>query len=322
MTSTARPTTRMSDVLRGDFGLTGTKVGCNAGDCGACTILLDDEPVCSCLVALGQVDGQSVTSVEGLHESAVIEKLQQSFLAHGAAQCGICTPGMLVSAAHLLKTNPQPNRTEVEDALGGVLCRCTGYSKIIDAVMQAHAHQPPSIKPDAGHNVGSSIQHLDGVAKVQAGLNYGADSVPADALSLRVIRSPHHYADFEIGDKSAFLADHPGIVAVFDATDVPGRNCFGVIPPFADQPVFAERTALYRGEAVAAIVGEPAVIEGFDEAEFPISWQPHETMLTPQDARKPEARQLHAGRDGNILVKGYVARGDADAALARAAHRV
>ena len=322
VTSTARPTTRMSDVLRGDFGLTGTKVGCNAGDCGACTILLDDEPVCSCLVALGQVDGQSVTSVEGLHESAVIEKLQQSFLAHGAAQCGICTPGMLVSAAHLLKTNPQPNRTEVEDALGGVLCRCTGYSKIIDAVMQAHAHQPPSIKPDAGHNVGSSIQHLDGAAKVQAGLNYGADSVPADALSLRVIRSPHHYADFEIGDKSAFLADHPGILAVFDATDVPGRNCFGVIPPFADQPVFAERTALYRGEAVAAIVGEPAVIEGFDEAEFPISWQPHETMLTPQDARKPEARQLHAGRDGNILVKGYVARGDADAALARAAHRV
>ena len=322
VTSTARPTTRMSDVLRGDFGLTGTKVGCNAGDCGACTILLDDEPVCSCLVALGQVDGQSVTSVEGLHESAVIEKLQQSFLAHGAAQCGICTPGMLVSAAHLLKTNPQPNRTEVEDALGGVLCRCTGYSKIIDAVMQAHAHQPPSIKPDAGQNVGSSIQHLDGAAKVQAGLNYGADSVPADALSLRVIRSPHHYADFEIGDKSAFLADHPGIVAVFDATDVPGRNCFGVIPPFADQPVFAERTALYRGEAVAAIVGEPAVIEGFDEAEFPISWQPHETMLTPQDARKPEARQLHAGRDGNILVKGYVARGDADAALARAAHRV
>ena len=322
VTSTARPTTRMSDVLRGDFGLTGTKVGCNAGDCGACTILLDDEPVCSCLVALGQVDGQSVTSVEGLHESAVIEKLQQSFLAHGAAQCGICTPGMLVSAAHLLKTNPQPNRTEVEDALGGVLCRCTGYSKIIDAVMQAHAHQPPSIKPDAGHNVGSSIQHLDGAAKVQAGLNYGADSVPADALSLRVIRSPHHYADFEIGDKSAFLADHPGIVAVFDATDVPGRNCFGVIPPFADQPVFAQRTALYRGEAVAAIVGEPAVIEGFDEAEFPISWQPHETMLTPQDARKPEARQLHAGRDGNILVKGYVASGDADAALARAAHRV
>ena len=322
VTSVARPTTRMSDVLRGEFGLTGTKVGCNAGDCGACTILLDDEPVCGCLVALGQVGGQSVTSVEGLHEVAVIEKLQQSFLAHGAAQCGICTPGMLVSAAHLLETNPKPNRNEVEDALGGVLCRCTGYSKIIDAVMQAHAHQPPSLKPDAGNNVGSPIQHLDGVAKVQAELDYGADRIPADALSLRVIRSPHHHADFEIGDKSAFLGDHPGILAVFDATDVPGQNRFGVIPPFADQPVFAERTSLYRGEAVASIVGEPAAVEGFDEAEFPISWKPHETMLTPQEARKPGARQLHEGRDGNILVKGHVARGDADAALARAAHRV
>ena len=122
-------------------------------------------------------------------------------------------PGMLVSAAHLLAANPQPNRAEVEDALGGVLCRCTGYSKIIDAVMQAHAPAAP-MKPDAGNNVGSSIQHLDGVAKVEAGLAYGADKVPADALSLRVIRSPHHFADFEIGDKSAFLAAHPGIVAI------------------------------------------------------------------------------------------------------------
>ncbi len=175
VTSMARPTTRVSDVLRGDFALTGTKVGCNAGDCGACTILLDDEPVCSCLVALGQIGGQSVTSVEGLNESGVIETLQQSFLAHGAAQCGICTPGMLVSAAHLLAVNLQPNRAEVEDALAGVLCRCTGYSKIVDAIMQAHNHLPEPIKPGAGYNVGSSIQHLDGVSKVEAGLAYGAD---------------------------------------------------------------------------------------------------------------------------------------------------
>ena len=322
VTSTARPTTRISDVLRGDYALTGTKVGCNAGDCGACTVLLDDEPVCSCLVALGQIDGQSVTTVEGLNESGVIKTLQQSFLAHGAAQCGICTPGMLVSAAHLLAANPQPSRAEVEDALSGVLCRCTGYNKIVDSVMQAHTRPPQPMYPDAGNNVGSSIQHLDGVAKVEAGLAYGADKVPADALSLRVIRSPHHYADFKIGDKLAFLAAHPGIVAVFDATDVPGRNCFGVIPPFADQPVFAETTALYRGDAVAAIVGEPESINRFDEAAFPISWQPHDTMLTPEVALNSDARQMHESRDGNILVKGYVTRGDADAALARATHRV
>ena len=135
VSAASRPSKRLSEVLRDDFGLKGTKVGCNAGDCGACTILLDGEPVCSCLMALGQINGQKVTSIEGLHQTRLIKKLQQSFLAHGAAQCGICTPGMLVSAAHLLQSNPKPNRVDVEDALGGVLCRCTGYSKIIDAVM-------------------------------------------------------------------------------------------------------------------------------------------------------------------------------------------
>ncbi|MGB2468512.1 MAG: (2Fe-2S)-binding protein, partial [Candidatus Puniceispirillaceae bacterium] len=98
VTVSENPATRLSDVLRGGFGLTGTKIGCNAGDCGACTVLLDDAPVCSCLLAVGQVDGQAVTSIEGLHQTGAIEQLQQSFLAHGAAQCGICTPGMLVSA--------------------------------------------------------------------------------------------------------------------------------------------------------------------------------------------------------------------------------
>jgi len=178
VTVSENPATRLSDVLRGGFGLTGTKIGCNAGDCGACTVLLDDAPVCSCLLAVGQVDGQAVTSIEGLHQTGAIEKLQQSFLAHGAAQCGICTPGMLVSAAHLLHSNLQPSRAEVEDALSGVLCRCTGYSKIIDAVMQAHAVQPEPLMPDAGSNVGSAIRHLDGLSKVAAELLYGADKLP------------------------------------------------------------------------------------------------------------------------------------------------
>jgi len=320
--SAASPATRLSDVLRRDFGLKGTKVGCNAGDCGACTVLLDDQPICSCLTAIGQVEGQSVTTVEGLHEAGILERLQNSFLAHGAAQCGICTPGMLVSAAHLLAKNPTPCRDAVEDALGGVLCRCTGYSKIIDAVMRVHAAPADPVIPVAGNNVGSAIQHLDGAAKVTASLSYGADEVPADALMLRVIRSPHHYADFEIGDKAAFLARHRGIMAVFDASDIPGRNCFGVIPSFADQPVFAEKTALYRGDAVAAIVGDAAVIEAFDDAAFPITWHPHQAMLTPTAAQAAGAKQMHQHRDGNVLVRGYVACGDADAALAQAAQRV
>src|SRR5215469_2247873 len=129
---------RLSRVLRDDLGLTGTKVGCDAGDCGACTVLLNGEPVCACLVAAGQAAGCEVVTVEGLaRRSPVLGRLQHSFLAHGAAQCGACTPGMLVSATALLEKNSSPSETEVTDAIGGVLCRCTGYRKIIRAILEA-----------------------------------------------------------------------------------------------------------------------------------------------------------------------------------------
>src|SRR5438552_3579110 len=131
----APPATRLAQVLRDELGETGTKIGCDAGDCGACTVMIEGEPACACLVAVGQVEGERVVTVEGLpRETKWGEALQHSFLSHGAAQCGICTPGMLVAASHLLETNEQPTEIEIADALGGVLCRCTGYRKIIAAV--------------------------------------------------------------------------------------------------------------------------------------------------------------------------------------------
>ena len=130
---------RLADALRDELGLTGTKIGCNAGDCGACTVLLDGRQVCACLVALGQVEGRAVTTVEGLAAAGKLDRLQHAFLAHGAAQCGICTPGMLMAATELLARNPRPTEPEALDALGGVLCRCTGYRKIVEAVLAAAA---------------------------------------------------------------------------------------------------------------------------------------------------------------------------------------
>jgi carbon-monoxide dehydrogenase small subunit len=126
---------RLLDVLRENLHLTGTKEGCGEGECGACSILVDGEVVNSCLVAVGQVEGCQVTTVEGLADGGRLTALQQAFIDRGAAQCGICTPGMLLAAHALLRQNPRPSEDEVRTGLAGNLCRCTGYTKIIDAVL-------------------------------------------------------------------------------------------------------------------------------------------------------------------------------------------
>ena len=133
------PLERLSHVLREQCGLIGVKVGCDAGDCGACTVLVDGKPICSCLTAVGQIEGCVVETAEGLSSrDGIVGRLRDAFHRHGAAQCGICTPAMLLAATALLRTNPSPSEAETQDALGGVLCRCTGYRKILDAVMDTH----------------------------------------------------------------------------------------------------------------------------------------------------------------------------------------
>jgi CO/xanthine dehydrogenase Mo-binding subunit/aerobic-type carbon monoxide dehydrogenase small subunit (CoxS/CutS family) len=311
------PSQRLTHALRDALGFTGTKVGCDAGDCGACTVLVDGKPVCACLTALGQVEGSTVLTVEGLSSDTIGKRLQQSFLDAGAAQCGICTPGMLVSAKALLDANPAPDESEIADALGGVLCRCTGYRKIIDAVAKA-ARGTSSVEAvaETGKAVGGRLNRLDGREKVMGTDAFGADGVPPDALWLKVIRSPYHRAAFEFGDFDAFLRQRPGLVRVFTAADVPGKNAFGVIPPFADQPVFAVGETRFRGEAVAAVAGSAEAIAKLDSRDFPVTFRelPH---LGSIDAALAEGAPLvHASRAGNVLVRGRVARGDAEAGLA------
>lgn len=318
----ANPTDRLSDVLRDNLGLTAIKIGCNAGDCGACTVLIDSQTACACLTPANQVEGAVIETAEGLSDNGTLSALQESFLRHGAAQCGICTPGMLISANALLNENPHPTHQEIEDALGGVLCRCTGYKKIVEAVANTHSSISNIAPPQAGAGVGAAISHLDGVPKVTGELTYGSDVIPQDALQVLVVRSPHHFADFEIGDKDGFVESNAGIVAVFDASDIEGVNCFGVIPPFADQPVFAEGTAIYRGEAIAAIVGEPSAIKQLKEGAFPVKWTKRNQALVPSEALAPSMDQLHKKREGNVLVRGYVERGNTKEALANAAHTV
>ena len=311
------PRARLSSVLREEFHLMGTKVGCDAGDCGACTVLVNGQPVCSCLTAVGQLSGATVETIEGLRESSLaFDRLQKSFLQHGAAQCGICTPGMLVSSVALLNEISQPNETQVLDALGGVLCRCTGYRKIVSAVLEANQTCSQSAAAADGHgSVGQRVARLDGPKKVLGQEIFGADEWPEDSLVLRVVRSPHHRAEFSFGDLRAYQQAHAGIHGIFTARDVPGKNCFGVIPQFSDQPVFAENETRFLGEAVAAVVGDREAVTALDLAEFPIVWKLLPALALPEEALRAGAPVVHTSRPDNILVGGRVVHGDVDDAL-------
>lgn len=319
---TAPPGRRLSKALREDLGLTGTKVGCDAGDCGACTVLIDGEVACACLVAIGQVRGQSVTTIEGLAAEPAGAGLRAAFARHGAAQCGICTPGMLVAASALLARNCAPTETATMDAIGGVLCRCTGYRKIVAAIMDAGAAVVPAPLPKSGAAVGARVARLDGARKIDGSERFGADHALAGVLLGRAVRSPVHRAAFRFGDLAAYVHGHPGIARVFTAADVPGENRFGVIASFADQPVLAVAETRFRGEAVALVVGEPAAVEVLDLGAFPVTFT-ELPALTSMDAALADAAPLiHGHRPGNVLVRGRVVRGDVEAGLAAAAHVV
>jgi aldehyde oxidoreductase len=314
------PEQRLSHTLREDCGLTGVKVGCDAGDCGACTVLIDGEPVCACLTAVGQVEGHNVETIEGLGDSEEgVAQLRRAFAFHGAAQCGICTPAMLLAATALLRKIAAPSEAETMDALSGILCRCTGYRKIVEAVMATHRFTGPvKIAAPVGSSVGKRLQRLDGAKKLSGAEIFGADEWPVDALVARAIRSPHHHARFTIGDVDAYIAANPGLVAVFLAHDVPGENRFGVIGPFADQPALAEHATRFRGEAIAVAVGEAEAMRRLDLAQFPVEWEVLPALTTMDAALDADAPLVQANRGGNILTRGRVARGDVEAGMASA----
>jgi len=131
------PMARLLDVLREQLQLTGTKEGCGEGECGACTVVLDGDIVNSCLVPVAQVNGAEITTIEGVAHNDQLHAVQQAFIQHGVAQCGICTPGMVLAAIDLLKRNPQPTEDDIRNGLAGNLCRCTGYMKIFESVVRA-----------------------------------------------------------------------------------------------------------------------------------------------------------------------------------------
>ena len=303
---------RVSDVLREDLGLTGTKVGCDAGDCGACTILIDGEQRYACLTAAGQLEGCNVRTVEGLSRNGELTPLQQSFLDEGAAQCGICTPGMLMAAQSLLDQVSNPSEEQVLEALSGVLCRCTGYTKIVKAVINSGKNKNLISVPETGNAVGSRMVKVDGHKKLTGEEIFGADTAPEDSLWLRAIRSPHARARFSLNHPEQVLKKYPGLVKVLTADDVPGNNGFGIYPDIKDQPVLAKDHVRYRGEAVVALVGDRASVEAVSEQDLGLVWHPTEAVRGLDGALAGNLDPVQDQFPDNTLSRGFVKKGDVE----------
>ncbi|MED5435257.1 MAG: molybdopterin cofactor-binding domain-containing protein [SAR324 cluster bacterium] len=313
-TLAVNPLRRFSDVLREDLGLTGTKVGCDAGDCGACTILVDGEQRYACLTAVGQLEGHNARTVEGLAKNGDLTALQQAFLDEGAAQCGICTPGMLMAAQSLLDRTPNPTEPQVLDALSGVLCRCTGYTKIVEAVLKTGQTASESV-PETGSAVGSRMVKVDGKQKVTGDEIYSADYAPEDSLWLRAIRSPHPRAKFTLAQPEKVLKKYPGIIKIITADDVTGNNGFGIYPHIKDQPVLAKDHVRFRGEAVVALIGERENVESASEEDLGLIWEPLEAIRGCDAALSGKLEPVQSEIVDNILAEGFLKKNDVEKAF-------
>ena len=310
-----RPGAALLDLLREDLGLTGTKAGCLEGECGACAVWVDGRVVNACLVPAARVDGAEITTIEGLGPDGGLHLLQEAFIQAGAVQCGICIPGMIMSAAALLETEPAPSRGTIQDWLSGNLCRCTGYTKIVDAVLLAARWRGQGgVPPRVRGGVGASAARVDAEAKVRGVALYGDDHRPARALHLRIVRSPHAHAEVLEVDPEPALAV-PGVVGALTATDVSGQNAYGIL--VEDQPVFCDRVVRYVGDAVAAVVAETREAAEAGASGVRVRYRPLDPVLSTAMAQADGAPRLHP--TGNLLARPAVRKGDLARGLAEAA---
>jgi putative selenate reductase molybdopterin-binding subunit len=301
-------------------GMLGVKKGCDAGDCGACTVWLDGEPVHSCLMPAFRAEGREVTTIEGLAKNGVLHPVQQAFLDANAFQCGFCTAGMIMTAASL----DDAQRANLPRSLKGNLCRCTGYRSIDDAI-----HGRKIAQADvAGQACGASLGNPFGPGIVTGQARYTMDTEVQGVLHLKVVRSPHAHARLRRVDRSKALA-HPGVVAVFTWEDVP-RKLFStathedhLVDP--DDTYVLDDVARYVGQRLVAVVAETEAAAEAGCRLVDIDYEILPAVFDPEEAMKPGAPVLHdkgTAAEGNIFVniKGEVGSVKEGFAAAHALH--
>lgn len=319
----ARPHQRVLDFIRDEFGLTGAKEGCGAGECGTCSMFVNGKLIKSCLMPVAKIDGASVETIEGLTaDSGGLTEIQKAFCKTGASQCGYCIPGMVMAATAALRENPFADFEEIKERLGGNICRCTGYTKIFEAVEIARdvllGKAEGSILEADGVGdsyIGSNVVRLDAPSKVSGRLRYAGDMDLRGMLHMQVLRSPHPHAEIEAIDVSGAKAIR-GVEAVLTSEDVPGTDGFGVF--VHDQPVMARKRVRYVGEAVAAVVAEDVLTAKSSAAAIGVAYRPLPAVFDPVEAMQESAPVLHEYAPGNLVKHIPIRKGDVDAGFSQA----
>ncbi|HLI11656.1 MAG TPA: molybdopterin cofactor-binding domain-containing protein [Alphaproteobacteria bacterium] len=317
-------------VLREDLDLTGAKKACDNGECGSCIVLLGNKPAKSCLLAARRAQGKPIVTIEGVASQSLystsgagaagntLHPLQRAFLELGATQCGFCIPGMIMKANALLIGNNNPTRDEVVKSLSGNLCRCTGYMKIIEAVLKAaemiRGNSAPEPVESGGPVVGQSVPRLDSPHTVNGAAKYAADLKMDGMLHAKLLRSPHHHARILSVD-TAEAAAMPGVCGVITAADIPGTpylpNC---------QPqvfVFPRDKVRFRGEAVAAVAAVSEEIAEKALEKINVQYELLPSILDADDAMDPSAPLLFDG-EPNVSATKEIVFGDIEKGFSQA----
>jgi CO/xanthine dehydrogenase Mo-binding subunit/aerobic-type carbon monoxide dehydrogenase small subunit (CoxS/CutS family) len=306
VTKNVDPSQRALDFLRDDLNMTGTKEGCGAGECGTCSIFVDGALVKSCLLPAAKLKGKTVDTVEGLAKSGEMSVVQKAFHKAGASQCGYCIPGMVMTATAALRLNPDADRDEIRERLGGNICRCTGYQKIFDAVEMARDFLNGKLSVTAfddldqedGKYIGVNIRRIDAPSKVTGALRYAGDMVLPGMLHVQVLRSPHPHArivSIDTNDAEAV----PGVEGIVTSADVPGQDGFGVF--VADQPIMARDKVRYVGEQIAAVAAETLAAAREAIKKIKVEYELLPAIFDPDEAMAAGAPVVHDYAQDNLV---------------------
>ncbi len=313
----------LSEVLREDLGLTGTKIGCNEAECGICTVLVDGTPVVSCTYPAFKAQATDVETIEGLSTDEQLHPLQQAFLDHGAVQCGICTSGLIMTSKALLDEKQVAgevlNDNDIKIALKDTYCRCTGYQSVINAIKQASGQDVPPYVPAtvaAGFEVGKPQPNPDALAKIRGQAKFTDDYHFPGMLYARTLRAGVPHARI-ISIDTSVARSLAGVRSVLTHEDVPGRNLHGIVD--LDWPVLCGEKVRYSGDPVAIVAAESETIAAMALDLIRVEYEQLIAVTDAMEAVKTDAPVLHEGRpDGNLLKHIKVDKGDVKSGFAAA----